>query len=820
MQSALAARAGAPLARPGIAAPAQQQQHQRAASLCSALPSASRPASSAASPPLRGGIAADRRRTRARANGDNDDPAAASSAAADELKSRFFSDKEAVPRPASGGAGGDGAAADGAAAANNKAAAGAGKGAAGKRRGGVKGVKVVAAVKRATPAGQPGQQQPGGQQQPPGQPGAGADPAADPSSSTGLLDSANPYVLGRQARQAFDGLWSQLTALASPTRAANNPSFFLVDDFALANSGGAGSVTSSLEEEDDPRAANTTILVVGATGRVGRVLVRKLLLRGYNVRALVRRRAGIRDDTEGAVPAAVELVEGDVGDERVASAAVRGVDKIVYCAGARTSVTADLTRVEESGVKLLARALQDEALRRAKSAPSEGEEGEGEAGGGSRPRRRGRTANSRLSKRVLADFGERYHQLRWDVRFVGLPPSVLAEEEAARVAAASAPGGSWNAAAAAARSPYARAGSNVARASIGEAGDTMVFEGTLGARGAVAEVGAELNPTLPRGEHRTAGAEGLTARVRGDGRIYALVLQTKGGARYAARFPTRQGNWVTVRLPFEKFRGEEEGMPPLTPDDIAAVSIRYEAPRRAGNGGFGAAGGGQQAEEQQQQLVGAGAAAAAGRESPTAAAAAARPSLLQARLAAEEQAAQRAADLAARQRQLAASNAAANSNPSAQKFRVEVDWIKALPGGLEPDFVLVSCAGAPRPGVDPSDIARAVAAKRRGEERLRASGLGYTVVRPGPLVDEPGGYRALVFDQAERPDSRQPVSAADVADVCLRALHEPAARNKTFDLSYEYKPEDGASLYELVASVPKKGGDYLAPALSVLQKNT
>jgi uncharacterized protein YbjT (DUF2867 family) len=133
--------------------------------------------------------------------------------------------------------------------------------------------------------------------------------------------------------------------------------------------------------------------------------------------------------------------------------------------------------------------------------------------------------------------------------------------------------------------------------------------------------------------------------------------------------------------------------------------------------------------------------------------------------------------------------------------------------------VLVSCAGAPRAGVDPADLARAVAAKRRGEERLRSSGLGYTVVRPGPLVDEPGGYRALVFDQAERPD-RQPVSAADVADVCLRALHEPAARNKTFDLSYEYRPEDGASLFELVASVPGKGGDYLAPALSVLQKNT
>ena len=43
--------------------------------------------------------------------------------------------------------------------------------------------------------------------------------------------------------------------------------------------------------------------------------------------------------------------------------------------------------------------------------------------------------------------------------------------------------------------------------------------------------------------------------------------------------------------------------------------------------------------------------------------------------------------------------------------------------------------------------AAALAAKRRGEAALRNCGLGYTVVRPGPLMEEPGGYKALVFDQ-------------------------------------------------------------------------
>jgi uncharacterized protein YbjT (DUF2867 family) len=56
---------------------------------------------------------------------------------------------------------------------------------------------------------------------------------------------------------------------------------------------------------------------------VGRILTRKLLLRGYKVKALVRKRDGAE-----VVPEAVELVEGDVGDNRDVQAAMRGVDKV------------------------------------------------------------------------------------------------------------------------------------------------------------------------------------------------------------------------------------------------------------------------------------------------------------------------------------------------------------------------------------------------------------------------------------------------------------------------------------------------------------
>ena len=63
--------------------------------------------------------------------------------------------------------------------------------------------------------------------------------------------------------------------------------------------------------------------MVGATGRVGRILVRKLLLRGYTVRALVR------DTAEGleSMPSSVTVVRGDVGDYDAVRAAMEGVNK-------------------------------------------------------------------------------------------------------------------------------------------------------------------------------------------------------------------------------------------------------------------------------------------------------------------------------------------------------------------------------------------------------------------------------------------------------------------------------------------------------------
>lgn len=66
----------------------------------------------------------------------------------------------------------------------------------------------------------------------------------------------------------------------------------------------------------------------------------------------------------------------------------------------------------------------------------------------------------------------------------------------------------------------------------------------------------------------------------------------------------------------------------------------------------------------------------------------------------------------------------------------------------------------------------------------------------------------------------QGISCADVADVCVKSLHDTAARNKTFEVCYEYTPERGLEMYELVAHLPDKSNNYLGPALAGLRKNT
>jgi len=71
--------------------------------------------------------------------------------------------------------------------------------------------------------------------------------------------------------------------------------------------------------------------------------------------------------------------------------------------------------------------------------------------------------------------------------------------------------------------------------------------------------------------------------------------------------------------------------------------------------------------------------------------------------------------------------------------------------------------------------------KMKAEDHLRASGLGFTIVRPPQLLDEPGGVKGVRIQQGDVGGPGQ-IARADVAAVMVAALSEPAMINTTFEI--------------------------------------
>jgi len=70
--------------------------------------------------------------------------------------------------------------------------------------------------------------------------------------------------------------------------------------------------------------------------------------------------------------------------------------------------------------------------------------------------------------------------------------------------------------------------------------------------------------------------------------------------------------------------------------------------------------------------------------------------------------------------------------------------------------------------------------KAKGEAHLRASGVPYTIVRPGGLTDGPGGQGGIALQQGDEGSGR--ISRADVAAVLVAVLDNPDALGKTFEV--------------------------------------
>mmetsp|Transcript_35747 Transcript_35747/g.89808 ORF Transcript_35747/g.89808 Transcript_35747/m.89808 type:complete len:288 (-) Transcript_35747:364-1227(-) len=132
-----------------------------------------------------------------------------------------------------------------------------------------------------------------------------------------------------------------------------------------------------------------------------------------------------------------------------------------------------------------------------------------------------------------------------------------------------------------------------------------------------------------------------------------------------------------------------------------------------------------------------------------------------------------------------------------------VDWLgakaqidAALAAGVS-SFVFVSSMGGTQPGnfLNTMGNGNILLWKRKAEQYLVASGLTYTIVHPGGLTLDEGGQRELLLDVDDaligRDKTNRRVPRADVAELCVRSLTMPEARNRSIDLASK-EPGDGS----------------------------
>ncbi len=96
-------------------------------------------------------------------------------------------------------------------------------------------------------------------------------------------------------------------------------------------------------------------------------------------------------------------------------------------------------------------------------------------------------------------------------------------------------------------------------------------------------------------------------------------------------------------------------------------------------------------------------------------------------------------------------------------------------------YVQLSSLGVTNPNHPLNRFGKVMEWKLKGESALRSSGVPYTIVRPGGLGDGPGGLVSIRVSQGDKLDTGA-IQRADVGTVCVKALGNPDALNKTFEI--------------------------------------
>jgi uncharacterized protein YbjT (DUF2867 family) len=101
----------------------------------------------------------------------------------------------------------------------------------------------------------------------------------------------------------------------------------------------------------------------------------------------------------------------------------------------------------------------------------------------------------------------------------------------------------------------------------------------------------------------------------------------------------------------------------------------------------------------------------------------------------------------------------------------------AKDAGLE-KFVMLSSMGADKPA-ESAELEDYLRAKQNADNHLKASGLNYSIVRPGHLTDDDGTGKIQLNENLK---IQGHISRADVAKTLVESLEDDVRQNKTFEI--------------------------------------
>lgn len=392
-----------------------------------------------------------------------------------------------------------------------------------------------------------------------------------------ILNIINPYNAGKSFRSKVESAFNLASAIASTTSspAARLPperrtiyyNYYLDDKLGLSmaelkDSTPEPSSSWSSHSDKDNR---PEVLVVGATGALGRVLVKRLLLENkVRVRVLVR---DLYSNTLNKLGTGVTYCQGDLGNMDSLEYAVTDLDKIIFCAGHESATDMEnrsrgAEKVDGDGLRNLIHAYLN--VRHADY------------------------GNSQTAKRVLFKF----RATSADFDIFSIDDGRVDDDADIRVGDGigynkqSSSQSSWT---------ENKFNHGVFTGQVSRYGEAAISSRRLRSRSDPSE-GLDL---------RSGGFGGLVCRVCSNGGVYEAFLRTEAyerlGVEYVCEFRTAskspsldndnssRDKFLTVRLDFSDFRARMRphaqektkralglsDIPPFTATDVRQIGFRY-----------------------------------------------------------------------------------------------------------------------------------------------------------------------------------------------------------------------------------------------------